>query len=755
MATETLVKKPWEMTKAEREAEITQLKTENRAVLSTPLMSEGGVSPMQVGMMSKRQKERWQKDAMERMDIEARIKQLRASDEELATVEKARVDREREGRISQLNRQIADLKSIGIGKSGKMRPSYQRTLDIAEAELATLTGVSKPSPKPAKEPWEMTKGEYLAERHPINLRTAQSGVSAEGLKPSMATELAKGYDQSDLNHHWAVVNNALKAGKPVSPEVLKDYPDLVSKHPEAGEEPKDWRKRVVESAKQTWQIPRAEYLKLYAEHAKEAVKPQFLTEHIHGAGDTHKYMVSLALSEGKPVPAEVLKDYPELSVAKREGYLKEQALKEHQALIDEEIKKAGNREVGMKVAADRLEHRVDQRTGVVSPENIKEAKLIRVAATVKDVTPKGYGPSGEGKIVSPQIQKRGGETLDEAITREVGYQIDNDRVKLTEDKDGWKATVSGLTDEKPHVIRAYKKQQVLNEVWGYLNPSYVESKPEAPAKEEPKTEAGVKPLPQEGSIISRGNLVPIAYEINGKTYKASAVLAPTRGKLAELHNDIYFGQYKVGTGREITKAHIDKGIALAKAEAKPEPKVESKGGDWHDRFDFIQQHPAVIEAHRKVRQQQEKMARRNRWGEARRFEGRVAGNQLDELKRLRERADKAVEKAGKEYEAKVEAKPKPKPEPKPRKEIKALPPRPSGIQIKQSDRALAIDRSLLAKQVVTVDNPRWLKHPNRLDVRGIDTPGRGRIVKGVAYADRGKQRLSRRHHRGWKKVRFE
>jgi len=73
---------------------------------------------------------------------------------------------------------------------------------------------------------------------------------------------------------------------------------------------------------------------------------------------------------------------------------------------------------------------------------------------------------------------------------------------------------------------------------------------------------------------------------------------------------------------------------------------------------------------------------------------------------------------------------------------------------KQSDRALAIDRSLLAKQVVTVEDPRWLKHPNRFDVRGVDTPGSKRILPGVAYADRKAKRLSRKHHRGWKKVRF-
>jgi hypothetical protein len=103
---------------------------------------------------------------------------------------------------------------------------------------------------------------------------------------------------------------------------------------------------------------------------------------------------------------------------------------------------------------------------------------------------------------------------------------------------------------------------------------------------------------------------------------------------------------------------------------------------------------------------------------------------------------------GAQPEAAAEA--KAKPEPKQHKEIGILQTKPT----KQSDRALAIDRSLLAKQVVSVDDPRWLKRPNRFDVRGVDTPGSHRIIPGVAYADRGKQRLSRKHHRGWKKVKF-
>lgn len=90
-----------------------------------------------------------------------------------------------------------------------------------------------------------------------------------------------------------------------------------------------------------------------------------------------------------------------------------------------------------------------------------------------------------------------------------------------------------------------------------------------------------------------------------------------------------------------------------------------------------------------------------------------------------------------------------KSERKPSREIGILKPKPA---IKQSYRGVAIDRSLLAKNVVQVNDTRWLKQPNRYDVRGIDTPGSRRIIPGVAYADKGGKRLSRKRHRGWKRL---
>lgn len=63
--------------------------------------------------------------------------------------------------------------------------------------------------KPAKEPWEMTKAEYI---------DSKSKTSPE------TRAIAKDY-------HWNIVNEALQKGKPVPPEVLADYPDLKSPAP--------------------------------------------------------------------------------------------------------------------------------------------------------------------------------------------------------------------------------------------------------------------------------------------------------------------------------------------------------------------------------------------------------------------------------------------------------------------------------------------------------------------------------------------
>jgi hypothetical protein len=152
------------------------------------------------------------------------------------------------------------------------------------------------------------------------------------------------------------------------------------------------------------------------------------------------------------------------------------------------------------------------------------AEEIGRGVTISDVTPKGFGVEEGGEVVSPKVQKRAGETLDEAIAREVGYQIDNGRVKLAEDRDGWKATIVGVADDKPHVIRAYSKQQVLNEVWKYLNPDYVEAKAVTPTATAEKITA-----PE----VAKGQIVKVPYGT-----QAYQVLLKDKISVAELQAKI-------------------------------------------------------------------------------------------------------------------------------------------------------------------------------------------------------------------------
>ena len=125
------------MSKAERLAEIARLREEHRAVLATPLMSEGSLSPSQLGMMSDRGRKRWQAAAMLRMRVEAEIRRLERSDEEIAAADARRAEEGRLSRIAGLRARIAALRHLGQGKRG-LRPTYARAIAQAEAELATL-----------------------------------------------------------------------------------------------------------------------------------------------------------------------------------------------------------------------------------------------------------------------------------------------------------------------------------------------------------------------------------------------------------------------------------------------------------------------------------------------------------------------------------------------------------------------------------------------------------------------------------------
>lgn len=303
--------------------------------------------------------------------------------------------------------------------------------------------------KPVKQPHEMTQREYLIYQ-----------------RKDFGTQWNVAYEFEVPKEHKALIEQAIKQGKSVPAEVLKDYPDLVTKQPYEmtakemyrklqvwSEEkinnynPEDavekggvgWRvktitgnyfpgsfttkKEAVEQAryhKNTIKIQfenasKSDLKRLEADLAIKMLNKYYIER---GLSDTqvsklseykaikHSYHIQQALSEGKQVPEEVLADYPELKPKK---------------------------------------------------EKVK----------ITDVTPKGYGPA-KAETTSTIYDKLKGETTDQAIERNVGYQIENGKVKLEQDAVGWKATI--YQGDEPQIIRAYKKQDVLNKVFKNLNP---------------------------------------------------------------------------------------------------------------------------------------------------------------------------------------------------------------------------------------------------------------------------------------------
>ena len=95
--------------------------------------------------------------------MEAEIKELSRSDKQIAKDKEATTARESAGRITQLERQIADLQNIGIGKTGKMRPKFKSQIEKAQTEIESL---KLPAPKPTVE----TKGKTFAKEISPELR---------------------------------------------------------------------------------------------------------------------------------------------------------------------------------------------------------------------------------------------------------------------------------------------------------------------------------------------------------------------------------------------------------------------------------------------------------------------------------------------------------------------------------------------------------------------------------------------------------
>lgn len=125
--------------RAARDAEIAKLREENKDALAVPLVSEGGISAVQIGRMGQRERAQWDERRMRRMDVESKIRDLSRSDEEIAAADRKVQERDVSNRLLQIDRRLQDFEQVGKGKNGKLKPTYQREADKLLAEKAALT----------------------------------------------------------------------------------------------------------------------------------------------------------------------------------------------------------------------------------------------------------------------------------------------------------------------------------------------------------------------------------------------------------------------------------------------------------------------------------------------------------------------------------------------------------------------------------------------------------------------------------------
>lgn len=132
----------WEMTKQQRDDEIAEIIDRDKAALATPLLMEGNVSLYQLSRLSARQQKKREKNVCIKFAAESRIKALRNPEDERGYFTRTETKRLLSS-IGSNESHIRFMKSIGIGKRGKIKPTYQRVIDeyqqkIDEAKSALI-----------------------------------------------------------------------------------------------------------------------------------------------------------------------------------------------------------------------------------------------------------------------------------------------------------------------------------------------------------------------------------------------------------------------------------------------------------------------------------------------------------------------------------------------------------------------------------------------------------------------------------------
>ncbi len=302
----------------------------------------------------------------------------------------------------------------------------------------------------AKQPWMMTRKEIYG-----TLQQAERGEKHPPKPPGYETEYFDPYNTpfgiihdkidakriSNLDpifswthegnviiktmNHEKVVRKALSEGLPVPPEVLKDYPDLQSAPPRVETVPAPSEKAGTAITKQPWEMTREEYRNGIREGQLRQTswggltQKQALTMHDNAAKSNHEFVVKKALSEDKPVPPEVLKDYPDLQGLPISPKVASEASKPEKIKLPQK---------GKEKSTDLLAW--VRGKGGIDPDT--------VSADVQELTQKESGFKGNASLV-----RKGGRPLDE-LAQEWGWER------------GGEVTTDQLTDAIKDAVQSKK-----------------------------------------------------------------------------------------------------------------------------------------------------------------------------------------------------------------------------------------------------------------------------------------------------------
>lgn len=123
----------------ERQEKIAHLRKKYKRELATPLASEGSISPYQVSLFSKKQREKWQQDAQTKIRVLSEIRELSKSDEELKQEEDKYTRQKNAMEILRLENHNAWLEKVGVSKkTNKILPKYRRTIDANILKIKQL-----------------------------------------------------------------------------------------------------------------------------------------------------------------------------------------------------------------------------------------------------------------------------------------------------------------------------------------------------------------------------------------------------------------------------------------------------------------------------------------------------------------------------------------------------------------------------------------------------------------------------------------